>query len=48
MKLTKKTLIETIKDMEEGKGAYQARKHAGISVGRVYQERKKEGRKYYT
>jgi transposase InsO family protein len=37
MKLTKKTLIETIRDMEEGKGAYQARKHANISVGRVYQ-----------
>jgi len=37
MKFTKKTLIETLKDMEDGKGAYQARKHAGISVGRVYQ-----------
>jgi len=37
MQLTKKTLIETIRDMEEGKGAYQARKHARINVGRVYQ-----------
>jgi transposase len=37
MKLTRKTLIETIKDMEAGRGAYQARKHADISVGRVYQ-----------
>ncbi len=37
MKLTKKTLIETIKDMGDGKGAYQAKKHASISIGRVYQ-----------
>lgn len=47
MKFTQKTLIETLRDMEEGKGAYQARKRARVSVGRVYQvwnEYKKTGR----
>lgn len=41
MKFTKKSLIETLKDINDGKTSYQARKNAKISVRRVYQIKKK-------
>lgn len=37
MKLNKSKLLETLRRLNEGKTAYQARKVAGISVRRVYQ-----------
>ena len=37
MKFTRKTLIETLRILEEGGTVYQAKKCAGVSVGRVYQ-----------
>lgn len=37
MKLTKSKLIETLRKLNKGKTAYQARKIAGVSVRRIYQ-----------
>ena len=40
MKLTRKKLVETLRQINEGKTSYQARKVAGISVRRVNQVKK--------
>ena len=40
MKLTKPKLIETLRQLNDGKTTYQARKVAGISVRRAYQVKK--------
>ena len=37
MKFTKKSLLETLRLKAEGKGSYQARREAKVSVRRVYQ-----------